>query len=70
MPKFVQLVTFESTGGKFDERKDTNRINEFLEVLQTNGAIIISVTPSLGGQAAKTSAVYVITYEAPSPISL
>lgn len=69
MPIFVQLVTFSSSGGKFDERKDTDRINQFLLTLQQNHARIISVIPSVGGSMGSTAAVYVITYEAIKPIA-
>jgi D-arabinose 5-phosphate isomerase GutQ len=68
MGKFVQLVTFESSSGRFDERKDTETINGWMRYLQNEGAEIISVTPALGGQMAKSSAVYVILYEAEEPI--
>ncbi len=59
---FVQLVTFSSSRGRFDEIKDTDRINQFLSILQENGARIISVIPSIGGSTSDTAAVYVITY--------
>ena len=70
MPKFVQLVTFESSSGKFNEEKDTKRINKVLEELQRNKATIISVTPSVGGGMTNTAAVYVILYEANTPINI
>lgn len=68
MAVFVQLVTFSSKGGQFDEMKDTERINGFLAVLQNEGAKIISVTPAVGGKMEAIAAVYVITYEADEPI--
>ena len=68
MAKFVQLVTFSSTRGSFNEKNDTVRINEYLLALQDNGAIIKSVTPAIGGSTSATAAVYVITYEADKPI--
>jgi len=70
MPIFVQLVSFSSSKGLFDEKNDTFRINKYLSVLQSNAAVIKSVTPAIGGATSATAAVYVITYEAPEPISI
>ena len=70
MAKFVQLVTFRSSSTKFDERKDTRRINEFLVKLQNNGATVINVIPSIGGDIGNVAAVYVIIYEAPAPVAI
>ena len=73
MPIFVQLVTFSSSGGKFDERKDTRRVNEVLTELQSKGARIINITPSVGGKGdavlGSVSALYLITYEASGAIN-
>ena len=74
---FVQLVTFSSAGGKFDEKKDTTRINEYLSWLQKGGARIVSVNLSVGGGVGASSlvgganipATCLITYEAPAPIT-
>ncbi|MFH0769258.1 MAG: hypothetical protein V1932_06805 [Chloroflexota bacterium] len=73
MAVFVQLCTF-SSAGKFDEKKDTHKINEVLTKLQNNGAKIMSITPSMGSMGMGTlgsniAAVYVITYEASAPIA-
>ena len=70
MPIFVQLVTFSTGGGKFDEKKDTRKINEVLAKLQDNGAEITDVTPAIGGMPINAPAVYVITYEAAAPIAI
>ena len=75
MPIFVQLVTFSSGGGKFDEKKDTRKINEVLAKLQDSGAEIRGITSSIGGMGSgmgvgSVSAVYVITYEAPAPVAI
>lgn len=70
MAKFVQLLTFYSAGGKFDEVKDTHRLNEVLKALQDDKATIISVLPAAGGAGTGTAAVYVITYEAPAPVEI
>ncbi len=69
MPTFVQLVTFSSRKGSFDEGKDTARINEYLSALQSERALIKSVTPAIGGATGHTAAVYVITYEADDVIT-
>jgi hypothetical protein len=71
MPTFVQLVVT----GKIDSKKDTKRINEVLNKLQTSGAAINSVKLSAtsGSSLLGTRgdyAVYVITYEANMPISI
>jgi len=75
VPTFIQLVTFTSVGGKFNEKKDTHKVNEVLTKLQNKGAKIMSITPSVGGigsagplVSSSIAAVYVITYEAPAPI--
>ena len=70
MAKFVQLVTFETSSGKFNAEKDTKSINIVLEELQRNKATIISVTLSVGGGMTNTAAVYVILYEANTPINI
>lgn len=74
MPIFVQLVTFESSSGMFDEKKDTRRVNEVLTQLQNKGAKIINIGSSVGGKGdAMTSslaAVYLITYEATGVINI
>ena len=65
MPIFVQLVL-----GKFDEKKDTQRINDILNKLQTDNAIVKSILPAMAGDIAGTHSVYIISYEAPAPISI
>ena len=67
MSLFVQIASFSSASGKFDEDKDTRNINEKMQYLQDNGAKIIGVNLSIAGSAG-TSAVYIITYEANAPI--
>lgn len=76
MPIFVQLVKCAS-GGKFGEKKDSEKINETLKRLQDCGAKIISITPAIAGSGLSIagtglnapSAVCVITYEASAQIS-
>jgi hypothetical protein len=69
MPIFVQLVSFSSNRGSFDEKNDTVRINEYLSALQSKRAVIKSVTPAIGGATSATAAVYVIMYEADEVIA-
>ena len=69
MPVFVQMLSFRSSRQDFDEKKDTERINEVLKELQEKGARIIDVKVNLAGTIS-TAAIYLITYEADSPISL
>ena len=69
MPVFVQMLSFRSSRQDFDEKKDTKRINEVLKELQEKGARIIDVKVNLAGTIS-TAAVYLITYDADSPIIL
>ena len=69
MPVFVQMLSFRSSRQDFDEKKDTERINEVLKELQEKGARILDVKVNLAGTIS-TAAIYLITYEADSPISL
>ena len=69
MPVFVQMLSFRSSRQDFDEKKDTERINEVLKDLQEKGARIIDVKVNLAGTIS-TAAVYLITYEADTPIVL
>ena len=55
--KFVQLVTFYSVAGKFDETRDTQRLNDVLKIIQDNKATVISVVPSMAAAASAVSAV-------------
>ena len=71
MSMFVQLASFRSTGGLFDEKKDSRRINEILRELREKGAKITGINVSIGGSGGgNTSAVYLITYEASTPINI
>ena len=70
MAKFVYLVNFYSATGKFDEVRDTARINEILQKLQNKKANIISITPALGDAGGGVAAVCAVVYEAGAPIEL
>lgn len=70
MSVFLQIASFTSVSGKFDETKDTQSINEKLQKLQDRGAKIIGVNVSLGGAESIVSAIYTITYEASAPIQI
>ena len=63
------MLSFRSSRQDFNETKDTERINEVLKELQEKGARIIDVKVNLAGTIS-TAAIYLITYEADSPISL
>ncbi len=69
MPVFVQMLSFRSSRQDFNETSDTERINEVLKELQEKGARILDVKVNLAGTIS-TAAIYLITYEADSPISL
>ena len=64
MPTFVQMLSFYSARQRFDEKRDTERLNEVMKELQEKGAKILDVKVSLAGSAA----VYIITYQADSPL--
>ena len=69
MPVFVQMLSFRSSRQDFNETKDTERINEVLKELQEKGGRIIDVKVNLAGTIS-TAAIYLIIYEADSPINL
>ena len=69
MPIFVRLISFNTGGGTFNARKDSQAINQVLQQLQDKGARILSITPAIGGAFFQgINATYTVTYEAPSPI--
>ena len=71
MSMFVQLATFSSFSGEFDEKKDSQRINEILRKLQDKGARIVGISTSISrSSGANATAVYLITYEANDPIEI
>ena len=71
MKTYVQLASFQSISGKFDEQKDSRRINEILGKLQDRGAKIIGIRASAGGSGtSNVTAVYLISYEANEPIEI
>ena len=71
MRTFVQLASFSSSSGKFDEKKDSQSINKTLGKLQDYGAKITGISGSIGGSGTtNTAAVYLITYEANDPIEI
>ena len=69
MPVFVRLVSFNTGGGTFNAKKDSQTINQALRELQDKGARIIDITPAIGGAFFQgINATYTVTYEASSPI--
>ncbi len=73
MATFVQIVVT----GRIDAKKDTVRLNEVLTQLQTRGAkinnVVLAATTNYSGMMGEkfgTEAVYLITYESTSPISI
>ncbi len=71
MSIFVQLASFQSISGKFDEKKDSQRINEILSKLREKGAKIEGISASIGGSGgANATAIYLITYEANASIEI
>ncbi len=69
MPTFVQMLSFFSARGHFDEKKDTGRLNEALKALQEKGAKILDVKVRLQYFNAAV-AMYLITYESQAPLDI
>jgi hypothetical protein len=68
--RFVKTMSFDSRG-KFDSRKDDAELNGALADLQQRGAAILELTVKLAGNSGNASgvtALYVIEYEAASPL--
>lgn len=66
MPVFVQMLSFRAHV-QFDEKKDTRRLNEVMGGLQQKGAKILDVNVSISTPG---MAVYIITYEAATPLEI
>ena len=70
MPTYIKTVSFQAAARKFKADKDDPEINAALERLQAEGARVLDIKISLGGAfSLGLIATYLITYEAPSPIS-
>lgn len=70
MAKYVHLITFYSATGKFDEVRDTVRINDVLRKLQDKKANIVSITPVLGDASGGVAEICMIVYEAGAPVEV
>lgn len=68
MPVFVQLACMLSKIGVINVEKDTGTLNKILAYLQEKGARIIDVKIFAWLSSAGYTIVYLITYEASSPI--
>lgn len=66
MPTFVQTLS-SLVRGHFDDKKETARVNDVMRKLQEKGAKILDVEVTLGVYNG-SHAVYLITYEAVTPI--
>jgi hypothetical protein len=66
MSRFVRIVSFETKGGRFDDRKDSVEIGKVLAALQEKDATIEEITHKLvhSEHNGLTIAVYLIQYEA------
>ena len=67
MPKFISTVSFV-TGRSFKSDEDDPKVNKVLQRLQSAGAEILDIDVKLGGGSSGVVAVYLIQYEAPSPL--
>jgi hypothetical protein len=72
LPSFVRIVSFETHGGRFDDRKDSTAINDVLSDLQSKGATIKEVEhmTSYSVHNKLTIALYLIQYEAATSIDV
>ena len=70
MPVFVQLFYTNSMSGAFNRIKDTKTLNNILTCLQEKGAKILDIKVSMGMKegGVKAGVIYLIIYEANSPI--
>ena len=68
MPVYIALWATDTMLGIFNTKKDTEKLNEILELIQSKGGKILDVKVSSGGKENKVSAVYLILYEADSPL--
>lgn len=68
MPIYVALWSTRTITGVFNAKADAKKINELLGWLQQNGAKIINVKVSLGGERDHITAVYLVLYEAEKPL--
>ncbi len=68
MATYVKTLCFHSSGTKFESEKDDRAVNEALQQLQSQGAKIEDITVRLTDVGVTITALYVIKYEAPSPL--
>ena len=67
--RFIATISF-STSGRFDAEKDDPAVNAVLGTLQSAGAAVQDIRVKLAGRETGTTALYVIEYEADSPIEV
>ena len=72
MATFARIVSFETKGGRFDDKKDSAELSRILSALQAKDATIEKVTPRLvhSEHNGLTIAVYLILYDADSYLDL
>lgn len=68
MPIYVKTCSF-GTSQHFDSKKDDPVVNSALDQLQRGGANIREVVLRMAGRDNYVVAVYMIVYEAPSPLA-
>ena len=67
--RFIATLSF-STGNCFDSEKDDAAVNRLLQQIQSKGGTIGDIRVKLSGREMGATALYVVEYEADSPISL
>jgi len=70
LPVFIQLFSSFSTSGRFKAEEDTESVNTVLKKLQDKDAKILDVKLSIGSREHIVSLVYIIIYEAKSPLKI
>jgi len=70
MSTYIKTIPFFTNWGNFNPTKDDPKVNEALDRLRQQGAQIIDIRVSVGGGswAGSASAVYLILYDAKTPI--
>jgi hypothetical protein len=66
MARFARIVSFETKGGRFDDRKDSADLSRILSALQAKDATIEEISHKLvhSERNGLTIAVYLIEYDA------
>jgi hypothetical protein len=72
MPTFVRIVSFETKGGSFDDKKDSKAMGSVLAAIQSRGGVVKSISHRAVYHHRKeiTIALYLVVYDAPDYIDV